>query len=156
MADSLLDQIHSQIRDRARELRPAVFESERLTAALAALDSLGAAPPAKRQASPARVGKPRLRPSRPSPSRPSSPKRAPRGANRAAVLGVLAERPGVSVTELSTAADIARPVLYALLKTLEERGEVVKEELPGGITGYRLASGASPQAATPAASGTSR
>jgi hypothetical protein len=39
MADSLLDHIYSQIRDRARELKPAVLESKRLTAALVALDS---------------------------------------------------------------------------------------------------------------------
>ena len=55
------------------------------------------------------------------------------------MLGVLAERPGVSASELSSAAGVARPVLYALLKTLEERGEVAKEHLPGGTTGYRLA-----------------
>ena len=38
---------------------------------------------------------------------------------------------------------VARPVLYALLKTLEERGEVAKEQLPGGTTGYRLTSASS-------------
>jgi hypothetical protein len=153
MADSLLDRIHSQIRDPARELKPAVLESERLTAALAALDSLGAAAPPRRQAAPKPASKPQRRRSRPNSDRGSSGKRAPRGANRAAVFGVLAERPGVSVIELSTAADVARPVLYALLKTLEKRGEVVKEELPGGITGYRLAVNASPEPATSTSSG---
>jgi hypothetical protein len=117
---------------------PNPLESERLTEALAALDSLGAAPPAKRQAAPNRATKRKPRPRRPNSGRRSSSIRAPRGANRAAVLGVLAEHAGVSVTELSTAADVARPVLYALLKTLEERGEVVKEELPAGVTGFRL------------------
>jgi hypothetical protein len=30
-------------------------------------------------------------------------------------------------------------VLYALLKTLEARGEITEEELPGGSAGYRVA-----------------
>ncbi|MEA2464568.1 MAG: hypothetical protein QOJ98_2315, partial [Acidobacteriota bacterium] len=79
--------------------------------------------------------------------------RAPRGANRAAVLGVVGERPGVSASELSTASGVTRPVLYALLKTLEGRGEVVKEELPGGVAGYRLTTDASSESVAPAARG---
>jgi hypothetical protein len=31
-------------------------------------------------------------------------------------------------------------VLYALLETLEERGDLAKEESPGGTSCYRLAS----------------
>jgi hypothetical protein len=58
----------------------------------------------------------------------------------------------VSASELATATAVGRPVRYALLKTLEGRGEDVKEELPGGITGYCLAADASPELATPAAS----
>jgi hypothetical protein len=80
---------------------------------------------------------PRLRASSGRGSRGSA-KRAPRGANRAAVLRVLVERPGVSASELSGAAGVARPGALRLLKTLEERGEVVKEQLPGGTAGYRL------------------
>jgi DNA-binding IclR family transcriptional regulator len=56
------------------------------------------------------------------------------------VLRVLGERPGVSVAELSSAAGVAKPVLYNLLETLEQRGEIAREQLPGGSTGYRLAS----------------
>jgi hypothetical protein len=88
MADSLLDQIHSQIRDRARELKPAVLASARLTAALTALDSLGAAQPANRRAAPKLARKRKPRPSRPDSGRRSPGTRAPRGANRAAVLDV--------------------------------------------------------------------
>ncbi len=72
-------------------------------------------------------------------ARRSNGGRAPRGANRAAVLRVLADRPGVSVAELSSAAAVAKPVLYNLLRTLEQRGEIAKEQLPSGSTGYRLA-----------------
>ena len=138
MAEMLLDQIRLQIRDRARVLEPAVRESEQLAAAL---DALGAAAGPARESAPAVAAKPDSgRRNSARAARPAA-KRAPRGANRAAVLGVLAERPGVSVSELTTAAGVARPVLYALLKTLEERGEITKEQLPSGTTGYRLAPG---------------
>jgi sugar-specific transcriptional regulator TrmB len=138
MAEQLLDRIHAQVRARVRELEPAVRESEQLEAAVAALDGLAvpgaalrapapatAAPAQRRRASSARRGR-------------GPAKRAPRGANRAAVLGALAELAGVSANELSGAAGVARPVLYTLLKTLEDRGEVAKEQLPGGTAGYRL------------------
>jgi DNA-binding IclR family transcriptional regulator len=55
------------------------------------------------------------------------------------VLRVLGDRPGVSIAELSSASGVAKPVLYALLKTLEQRGEIAREDLPGGGTSYRLA-----------------
>jgi DNA-binding transcriptional ArsR family regulator len=70
--------------------------------------------------------------------RPKNVPRAARGANRAAVLRVLSERSGMSVSELATASGIKRPVLYALLSKLAEAGEVAKEPLPGGTTGYSL------------------
>jgi hypothetical protein len=44
----------------------------------------------------------------------------------------------VGVSELSAAAGVARPVLYALLARLTQRAEVVKEALPGGSAGYSL------------------
>ena len=53
------------------------------------------------------------------------------------VLHVLEERPRVSVAELTAASGVQRTVLYTLLKTLEQRGEIAKEQLPGGSTGYR-------------------
>jgi hypothetical protein len=52
---------------------------------------------------------------------------------------VLAERPGVSASDLASASGAARTVLYALLKRLEQSGEVAREQMPGGTTGYRLA-----------------
>jgi hypothetical protein len=35
------------------------------------------------------------------------------------------------------ASELAKPVLYAVLKTLEQRGEVAKEQFPSGRTGYQ-------------------
>jgi hypothetical protein len=132
----LLDRIHAEIRDRLRDSEAAVREYERLEAALAALggvepaDGSGTARAASRPSASRRRGS--------GSARRSSAARAPRGSNRAAVLRVLADRPGVSVAELSSAAGVAKPVLYNLLKTLEQRGEISKEQLPGGSTGYRL------------------
>jgi IclR helix-turn-helix domain len=115
----LLDRIHAEIRERLEASRAAAQEYERLEAALAAMGG-----PA-RSAAPA----PRRRPAEP---------RAPRGANRDAVLRALEERPGASASELAAASGVARPVLYGVLNRLIEAGEVAKEELPGGATGYKL------------------
>jgi hypothetical protein len=132
-----------------RILESAVREAERLEAAIAALDGLAVGDSAARASAPAPAAPARRR--RPSTARRGGgpAKRAPRGANRAAVLGVLGERPGVGASELSSAAGVARPVLYALLKTLEERGEIAKEQPPGGTTGYRLAPASSDASSGP-------
>jgi hypothetical protein len=113
----ILDRIHAEVRERLAASRAAAQEYERLQAALAALGGPAAPAPARR--------------------RPAQP-RAPRGANRAAVLRALEERPGASASELAAAAGVNRTVLYGLLNRLVERGEVAKEPLPGGSTGYRL------------------
>ncbi len=152
MPEPLLDRIHTELRARVRELQPAVAEYEQLQVAEAALAGLtpGQAGDGPTTAtSPSRAPAPRRSPRR----RRSTGPRAPRGANRAAVLRVLEERPGVSVAELASASGVQRTVLYTLLKTLEQRGEVAKEQLPGGTTGYRLAppTPADPAAATPEA-----
>jgi hypothetical protein len=77
--------------------------------------------------------------------------RAPRGANRAAVLGVIGERPGVSARELAAASGVGRGALYALLRTLTERGEIATQQLPSGHTGYTRAT-PPPAAPSPAPS----
>jgi hypothetical protein len=137
MAEQLLDRIRAEIRERLKESEAAVREYERLERALEALGGQVDAEPGSRGAeasAPRRRGRAK--------TRAGSAKRAPRGANREAVLRVLGERPGVSVNELSAASGVDRPVLYNLLKTLEARGEIAKEQLPGGNTGYRLAESA--------------
>jgi IclR helix-turn-helix domain len=78
--------------------------------------------------------------------------RAPRGANRAAVLGVIGERPGVSARELAAASGVGRGTLYALLRTLTQRGEIETQQLPSGHTGYTLAATATTAAPPPAPS----
>jgi hypothetical protein len=138
MTEPLLQRIQVEIRTRLRASEPAVHEYARLEKALAALDVVAAADTrSARTITPASA--PAARTRRRSPSRRPNGSRAPRGANRAAVLRVLDERPGVSVAELAAASGVQRPVLYTLLKTLEQRGEIAKEPLPGGSTGYRHA-----------------
>jgi hypothetical protein len=108
----LLDRIHAEIRERLEASRAAAQEYERLEAALAAMGA-------------------------PAPRRAAAP-RAPRGANREAVLRALEERPGASASELATSSGVARTALYGVLNRLIEAGQVAKEELPGGATGYKL------------------
>jgi DNA-binding MarR family transcriptional regulator len=62
------------------------------------------------------------------------------------VLRAVADRPGASAGELATASGVAKPVLYNLLRRLSERGELVKQELPGGGAGYALPGPAGPSA----------
>src|SRR4051812_34915156 len=73
--------------------------------------------------------------------------RAPRGANREAVLAVVRERPGVTASELAAASGVTGGTLYALLRRLTEAGELEKRELPGGQTGYAIGAGATSAAA---------
>jgi hypothetical protein len=144
MAD-LLDRIHGEIRARLRASEGAVREYERLEAALAALsgDPLPVAS-GHSTARRARASQGRTEP--PPPARRS--KRAQRGTNRAAALRAIGEHPGASVAELIPATGISRGVLYALLDRLTEHGEIVRQSLPGGRTGYLLAAAPAPKTPT--------
>ena len=66
-------------------------------------------------------------------------KRAPRGANREAIVGVVSERPGVSAAEISHVTKISRAVTYNTLAKLVSQGRLEKTDLPGGQTGYKAA-----------------
>jgi len=65
--------------------------------------------------------------------------RAPRGANREAILSLVGERPGVTATEIADVTKISRAVTYNTLAKLVERNQLEKTELPGGQTGYKSA-----------------
>ena len=148
MAKLLLDRIRAEIRARLRESEAAAREYERLEAALAALDAL------KRSGSPRAAADSRPAATRRRAKRAAAGRKAPapRGANQAAVLAVVGERPGVAVSELSTASGVSKSTLYGVLRTLERRGRIAREQLPGGGTGYRLAA-PEPEASTPAPPG---
>jgi len=63
--------------------------------------------------------------------------RAPRGANREAILSVVGERPGTTAAEISDVTKISRAVTYNTLAKLVEQGKLEKSDLPGGQTGYK-------------------
>jgi CRP-like cAMP-binding protein len=120
----LLDRVLGEIRERKQRAQAAVEESRRLEAALAALE--------------------RERPeSSPRPRRgrrgAAAGRRAPRGANRDAIVGVVSERPGVSAAEIAGATGIARATVGSTLSRLVADGVLEPVELPAGGRGYRLA-----------------
>jgi hypothetical protein len=129
----LVDETLRGIRERMKELAPAVAEYRRLEAAYAALDGSGGrrdtgADTARRQRG--RGGRPRAG---------SAGGRAKRGANKAAVFAVIEQRPGVTVAELASVTGIAKPLIYNTTRTGVERGELERVALPGGPRGFKLA-----------------
>jgi hypothetical protein len=131
----LLDRIQEEIRERLDASREAVREYERLQAALEALD--GAARSASRGDRPQPTPVARSRARRRARSA-GSRGRAPRGANRDAVLKVVGERPGITTSELAAASGVAKPTLYTLLSSLTKQDVLQRQELPGGQSGYRV------------------
>jgi hypothetical protein len=126
--------LEQRLKEVERELAnvdPLLRERDRLRAALAT-------PPFAPPTSPA-VSK------APSSRRPSTRTRAPRGANRDAIVNVVGERPGVSAAEISDVTKISRAVTYNTLAKLVEQGRIAKTELPGGQTGYKPAAPAPAQ-----------
>src|SRR4051812_37834712 len=103
-------------------LEPLLSEREQIQAALARPPFAAASRPATRGTS--------ARKSR---------SRAPRGANREAILTLVGERPGVSAAEISDVTKISRAVTYNTLAKLVDQGRLEKAELPGGMTGYKPA-----------------
>jgi DNA-binding transcriptional ArsR family regulator len=134
MAD-LVGQIQRDIEKRLQELRPLIEEKERLEAVLAALtngsgsSSTSSAPPARATA-PRAVGR--------APYAAGKGRRAPRGANREAILSVVRERPGVSAAEVAEITKIAKPTVHTTISQLKRKG-ILEPEGSGGV---KLAKGA--------------
>jgi DNA-binding transcriptional ArsR family regulator len=133
MAD-LVAQIQRDIERRLQELRPLLAEKEQLEAVLVALTN-GHAPSAS---SPA-AGRGRTRAAAPTPARApyagGRRRRAPRGANREAILKVVAERPGVSAAEVAEVTKIAKPTVHTTISQLKRKGILA----PEGANGVKLA-----------------
>jgi hypothetical protein len=111
-----LDQLIRQIDNRLAALRPLVREFEQLEAARAALVAdYGAATAggASRRA-------------RPASALPSHRRRAPRGANRAAILSLAGERPGITVAEIAQTTGIGKPTVHSTVYALTRRGELAR------------------------------
>jgi DNA-binding transcriptional ArsR family regulator len=135
MAD-LVGQIQRDIEKRLQELRPLIEEKEQLEAVLAALKNgtgTGAASapaPRARAAAPRSAGR--------APYAGGKSRRAPRGANRDAILSVVRERPGVSAAEVAAITRIAKPTVHTTISQLKRKG-ILEPEGSGGV---KLARGA--------------
>jgi cell division septum initiation protein DivIVA len=131
MAD-LLDRICDELHGRLEELRPLVDEQRRLEAALQALGESSRTAPAAPAKAPSSARAAR----KPASGQPR--KRAPRGANRDAVLRAVRAQPGATSAELASASRVGRNTLYALLARLVNEGALQTSKLPSGRTGYSL------------------
>jgi IclR-like helix-turn-helix domain-containing protein len=98
------------------ELAPRIAEHARLTAARAELTGNGTASARPTRGRPARAARAARRTAR---------GRAPRGANRAAILEYVDKNPGATVAQISDATGIARPTLHTTVYALKRRGELV-------------------------------
>lgn len=133
MAD-LVGQIQRDIEKRLKELRPLIDEKDQLEAVLAALS--GDYVPANGTATPAR---PRARAAAPAGRAPyagGKSRRAPRGANREAILKLVGERPGISAAEVAEITNIAKPTVHTTISQLKRKGILE----PEGANGVKLAS----------------
>jgi hypothetical protein len=125
-------QIQRDIERRLQELRPLLDEKQQLEAVLTALTSepngTAASRPRARAAAPAAAG-PRA------PYAGGKRRRAPRGANREAILKVVRERPGVSAAEVASVTKIAKPTVHTTISQLKRKGILESE----GANGVKLA-----------------
>lgn len=131
MAD-LVGQIQRDIEKRLQELRPLIEEKERLEAVLAALTNGSAGTAAAVAAPRARAATPRPAPAGRAPYAGGKSRRAPRGANREAILSVVRERPGVSAAEVASITRIAKPTVHTTISQLKRKG-ILEPEGSGGV-----------------------
>jgi DNA-binding transcriptional ArsR family regulator len=129
MAD-LVAQIQRDIERRLKELRPLLEEKEQLEAVLAALTN-------GEQINGGSIAAPRGRAGvgARAPYAGGKSQRAPRGANREAILGVVRERPGISASEVADVTGIAKPTVHTTISQLKRKGILE----PEGANGVKLA-----------------
>jgi DNA-binding transcriptional ArsR family regulator len=127
MAD-LVGQIQRDIEKRLQELRPLIDEKDRLEAVLAALKNGSGAAPAAAPRARATTTRPAGR----APYAGGKSRRAPRGANREAILSVVRERPGVSAAEVASITRIAKPTVHTTISQLKRKG-ILEPEGSGGV-----------------------
>jgi hypothetical protein len=127
MADDLLSRILGELRERKEASRAAYEESQRLEAALAALDADG------------NVGGVRRPVARRGP-RADVGRRAAPGANRDAIVAVVGQRPGVTAGEIASVTGIARATVSSTVARLAGSGTLERFQLPAGGVGFRVPS----------------
>lgn len=122
MAD-FLDEKRKEIQARLKELRPLVDEFNRLEAAERALSGVEGAAASAPSSSPRRT-----RSSSSSGGSSNGRRGRPRGSGTRAqqALGLVRERPGITIPELADAMGIKQNYLYRVMPALAEENRVVK------------------------------
>lgn len=70
-------------------------------------------------------------------------RRVPRGENLKRVLELIANSPGVTVSDISEATGISKPVVHNTVRALLAAGRVDRDVSPtGGVNAYRSVAGA--------------
>jgi DNA-binding transcriptional ArsR family regulator len=128
MAD-LVGQIQRDIEQRLAELRPLIEEKEQLESVLAALKNGNGGAAAVRPAARPAASSGRTQ------YAAGKGRRAPRGANREAILNVVRERPGITASEVADVTQIAKPTVHTTISQLKRKGILE----PEGANGVKLA-----------------
>lgn len=123
MAD-FLDEKRKEIQARLKELRPLVDEFNRLEAAERALSGVEGAAASAPSSSPRRTRRTGSTSSGSSNGRRGRPRGSGTRAQQA--LGLVRERPGITIPELADAMGIKQNYLYRVMPTLAEENRVVK------------------------------
>ncbi len=121
MTTTILTDVERQVRERLKELEPLVKEAEQLRRVLASFEDARARPGA-RAARPKTTG------------RRGRPAGSATGSRAAEALRLVAERPGITVSELADEMGIGTTYLYRVMPALERDGKVRKAG-----TGYQPA-----------------
>jgi hypothetical protein len=114
---STLDDVEKRVRDRLKELEPLVREAAQLREVLANFEGTRA----QAQRGPA-AGRGTGRTSRPR----GRPVGSATGGRAREALGLVAERPGITVAELAEAMVTGPTYLYRVMPSLEREGKVQK------------------------------
>jgi hypothetical protein len=132
MSDVIAD-LRRQMQERLKEIEKELKGVDGLVREREQIEAALAQPPFA-TGRPAAAATPRR-----APVRRNTRPRAPRGANREAVLNAVGERPGVTAATIADITKISKAVTYNTLAKLVEQGKLEKTELPGGQTGYKAA-----------------
>jgi hypothetical protein len=124
MATDFLDEKHSEIKARLKELKPLVAEYQRLEAAAAALDGVSTPPNGAATRTPARASS-RRRSASASAGRPGRPKGS--GTRGAEALALVKASPGITIPEIADKMGIKQNYLYRVLPGLADEGLVIKD-----------------------------
>ena len=71
---------------------------------------------------------------KPAPKKRTAARRAPRGANKQAILAALNKQPGASAAEIATATGIKSTVVSSSLTGMAKQGEVKRTKRNGRVT----------------------